>query len=71
MAICSSTAAWEIHGQRNLVGYSPWGCKRVSHDLATKEKQYIPAALSRVLDMGWGQGEVWNIESKLCKWSGS
>ena len=18
---------WETHGQRNLVGYSPWGCK--------------------------------------------
>ena len=24
------------HGQRSLVGYSPWGCKRVRHDLATK-----------------------------------
>ena len=23
-------------GQWNLVGYSPWGCKRVGHDLATK-----------------------------------
>ena len=22
----------ESHGQRNLVGYSPWGCKRVRHD---------------------------------------
>ena len=21
----SSTLAWEIHGQRSLVGYSPWG----------------------------------------------
>ena len=20
------------HGQRSLVGYSPWGCKRVGHD---------------------------------------
>ena len=20
------------HGQKNLVGYSPWGCKRVGHD---------------------------------------
>ena len=27
------------HGQRNLVGYSPWGCKRVGHDLVTKEQQ--------------------------------
>ena len=27
------------HGQRNLVGYSPWGLKRVKHDLATKQQQ--------------------------------
>ena len=24
------------HGQRNLAGYSPWGPKRVGHNLATK-----------------------------------
>ena len=24
------------HGQRSLVGYCPWGCKRVRHDLVTK-----------------------------------
>ena len=23
------------HGQRSLLGYSPWGYKRVGHDLAT------------------------------------
>ena len=22
----------KFHGQRNLAGYSPWGCKRVGHD---------------------------------------
>ena len=22
----------ELHGQRNLVSYSPWGLKRVGHD---------------------------------------
>ena len=27
------------HGQRNLAGYSPWGCKRVGHNLATKYTQ--------------------------------
>jgi len=27
------------HGQRILVGYSPWGRKRVGHDLATKQQQ--------------------------------
>ena len=27
------------HGQRRLVGCSPWGHKRVGHDLATKPQQ--------------------------------
>ena len=28
------------HGQRSLAGdYSPWGCKRVGRDLATKQQQ--------------------------------
>ena len=26
------------HGQRSPVGYSPWGCKRVGHSLATKQQ---------------------------------
>ena len=25
----------EFHGQRRLVGYSPWGCKRIGHDWVT------------------------------------
>ena len=28
------------HGQRSLVGYSPWGHKRVRHDLVTKQHLY-------------------------------
>ena len=27
------------HGQRSMVGYSPWGPKRVVHDLAMKQQQ--------------------------------
>ena len=27
------------HGQRSLAGYSPWGHKRVQHDLVTKQQQ--------------------------------
>ena len=27
------------HGQRSLVGYSPWGHKRVRHNLAIKQQQ--------------------------------
>ena len=26
-------------GQRSLVGYSPWGCKSVGHDLANKQQK--------------------------------
>ena len=29
---------WKTHGQRSLVGYSPWSCKRVGHNLATKQQ---------------------------------
>ena len=29
MAIHSSILAWESHGQRTLVGYSPWGRKEL------------------------------------------
>ena len=35
------------HGQKSLVGYSPWGCKRIIHDLATKQTDlHIIQALS-------------------------
>ena len=27
MATHSSILAWKFHGQRSLVGYSPWHCK--------------------------------------------
>ena len=29
----------KFHGQRSLVGHSPWGCKRVRRDLANKQQQ--------------------------------
>ena len=29
MATRSNILAWEIHGQRSLVGYSPWGYKEL------------------------------------------
>ena len=39
MATHFSIFAWEIHGQRCLAGYSPWGHKRVRQDLVTKQQQ--------------------------------
>ena len=37
----SSILAWKSPGQRSLAGYSPWGRKRVGHDLVTKQKQQL------------------------------
>ena len=42
MATHSSLLAFlpgHSHGQRSLEGYSPWGCKRIRHDLATKQHE--------------------------------
>ena len=38
MATHFSILAWRIHGQRSLPGYSPWGSKKVGHDLETKQQ---------------------------------
>ena len=38
-ATYSSTLAWKIPGQRIQVGYNPRGCKRVRHNLVTKQQQ--------------------------------
>ena len=35
----SSILAWEISWTEELVGYRPWGRKRVRHDLVTKQNQ--------------------------------
>ena len=37
MATHSSFLAGKSHGQRNLGGYSPQGCKKVRHNLATQQ----------------------------------
>ena len=37
----TSILAGKFRGQRNLAGYSPWGCKRVRHNLVTKQQQNI------------------------------
>ena len=41
MATHSRILAWKSHGQRSLARatYSPWGRKRVSYNLATKQQQ--------------------------------
>ena len=34
----------KFYGQRSLVSYSPWGCKRVRHDLEMKQQSSSKAA---------------------------
>ena len=44
------------HGQRSLAGYSPWGHKRVVHNLATEQQQPLLVTnsnLSEGLDCSW------------------
>ena len=31
----------QSHGQRSLMGYSPWGHKRAGYDLVTKQQQNL------------------------------
>ena len=37
MATHSSILVWEIPWKEEPVGYSPWGHKRVGHNLVTKQ----------------------------------
>ena len=46
----------ESHGQRSLVGYSPWGCKRAGYNLATKQ-QHQQAVGSSTVCAWWLQNE--------------
>ena len=44
----------EFHGQRSLVGYSPWGRNRVRHDLATKQQLHFDKVEKQGLECVWG-----------------
>ena len=52
------------HGQRSLAGYSPWGCKRVRHDLAAKQQQ--KSSLSSRKELGIVQTNH-KCSSPLCQ----
>ena len=53
------------HGQGNLVGYSPWGC-RVEHDLAT-EQQHICLQVPE-LSLGFFTLDLFFFWSAHCLW---
>ena len=35
-----SSILGKSHGQKSLVGYSPWNCKESRHNLVTKQQKY-------------------------------
>ena len=77
MATHSSILAWEIPWTRILVGYSPFGHRRLRHDLVTKQQQQLS-----MLNSLWGviTNEPWiglslgyllpdHRQPKECPWS--
>ena len=53
-----------LHGQMSLVGYSPWGHKRVRHDLVIKQQQQSFKEL--VEDEHWRkENEVYWVENQV------
>ena len=53
----------KLYGQRSLAGYSPWGCKRVGHDLVTQQ--------TKNQDNGGAQedGFLWGSVGKESTWN--
>ena len=55
------------HGQRSVVGYSPWGCKRVGHDFSSVQSLShvqlfaVPWTIAHhaPLSMGFPRQEYW------------
>ena len=52
MATHFSTLAGEFHRQRSLAGYSAWDCKRVGHELVTKNNNDHMANLQKKVQTG-------------------
>ena len=52
------------HRQRSMEGYSSWDCKRVGHDLVTKQQQGF--LLNRCGNWGWKSFH--NLETDGCMW---
>ena len=57
MATYSCILIWEIRGQRNLVGYRPWGPKELDMTFATEH-----ALLNKQRNAKWKIVTVLNVE---------
>ena len=60
----------KFHGQRSLEGYSPWGLKRVGHDLVVKQQQQqqtCPLTLQSVRIQWWKPGKIPSLRELYSK----
>ena len=53
MAITPVFLLGKFHGQRNLVGYSSWGPKRVGQNLVTKQEKQLISFIGETLWKSW------------------
>ena len=68
MATHSSILAWEIPWKRSLVGYSPWGHKRVRHDWATNTFTFVSCSWEGAIVYHLLQFDFINIYWELTMW---
>ena len=54
------------HGQRNLMGYSPWGLRRVRYDLETKQQLFVYFEYQPLI--GYIPSPIWQVTFSFC-WS--
>ena len=58
----SSILAWEYHGERRPVGYSPWGSQRVGHNACKFNSLSLLLNGKGKLNIWWLEGE--NVDKK-------
>ena len=56
----SGILAWETHGQRSLLGNSPWGLKRVGHTWVAKQQSFQRESPADTLISGSSPPELWD-----------
>ena len=69
MATHSIFLPGKSHGQRSLVNYSPWGCKRVRYNLVTRQQQPLNIKMVKMVNYNFticSYGFVLNIIEIKC-----
>ena len=60
MALIPVFLPGKFHGQRSLVGYSPWGSQRLRHNWVTEHASIVSYFIAKELRMQWGKDSLFN-----------